>query len=62
MLTPRQVETAAQVGDLRRIERRLGAEELAEYLVTTAQMHKPSFLGEEAPERVDKTRAVATSS
>ena len=62
MLTPRQVETAAQVGDLRRIERRLDAEELAEYLVTTAQMHKPSFLGEEAPERVDKTRAVATSS
>ena len=62
MLTPRQVETAAQVGDLRRIERRLDAEELAEYLVTTAQMHKPSFLGEEAPERVDKTRAVTTTS
>ena len=62
MLTPRQVETAAEVGDLRRIERRLDAEELAEYLVTTAQMHKPSFLGEEAPERVDKTRAVTTTS
>lgn len=47
LLTSRQAETAANVGDLRRIEKRLDAEELAEHLVTTAQVHKPSFLGEE---------------
>ena len=51
MLTPRQVETAAKIADLRTIEKRLDAEELAEYLVTTAQMHKPSFLGDAAPEK-----------
>lgn len=51
MLTPRQVETAAKIPDLRTIEKRLDAEELAEYLVTTAQMHKPSFLGDAAPEK-----------
>src|SRR5690625_2324140 len=56
MLTPRQVETAAKIGDLRQIERRMDAEELAEHLITTAQIHQPSFLGEEAPERVDKAR------
>lgn len=47
MLTPRQVETAAKIPDLRQIEKRLDAEELAEHLVTTAQIHKPSFLGAE---------------
>ncbi|GAA1985759.1 tRNA 4-thiouridine(8) synthase ThiI [Nocardiopsis rhodophaea] len=47
LLTPRQVETAAKVADLRQIEKRLDAEELAEHLVTTAQLHRPSFLGEE---------------
>lgn len=46
LLTPRQVETAAKVLDLRQIEKRLDAEELAEHLVSTAQLHKPSFLGE----------------
>ena len=51
MLTPRQVETAAKIGDLRQIEKRLDAEELVEYLVSTAQVHKPSFLGEEAPKK-----------
>lgn len=51
MLTPRQVETAAKIPDLRTIEKRLDAEELAEYLVTTAQMHKPSFLGDAAPKK-----------
>lgn len=51
MLTPRQVETAAKIADLRTIEKRMDAEELAEYLVTTAQMHKPSFLGDAAPKK-----------
>lgn len=46
LLTPRQVETAAKIGDLRQIEKRLDAEELAERLAATAQLHKPSFLGE----------------
>ncbi|MDS1268708.1 tRNA uracil 4-sulfurtransferase ThiI [Lipingzhangella sp. LS1_29] len=46
LLTPRQVETAAQVPDLRQIEKRMDAAEMAEHLVTTAQLHKPSFLGE----------------
>ncbi|WP_046471009.1 tRNA uracil 4-sulfurtransferase ThiI [Allosalinactinospora lopnorensis] len=49
LLTPRQVETAAKIGDLRQIEKRLDAEELAEYLATTAQMHRPSFLGAAEP-------------
>ena len=51
MLTPRQVETAAKIADLRTIEKRMDAEELAEYLLTTAQMHKPSFLGGATPEK-----------
>ncbi|WP_306367586.1 tRNA uracil 4-sulfurtransferase ThiI [Nocardiopsis sp. CC223A] len=59
MLTPRQVETAAKIPDLRQIEKRLDAEELAEYLVTTAQMHKPSFLGEAAPARLEPAKAAA---
>ncbi|GAA3734346.1 thiamine biosynthesis protein ThiI [Spinactinospora alkalitolerans] len=45
LLTPRQVETAAKIPDLRQIERRLDAEELAEHLAGTAQVHKPSYLG-----------------
>ena len=61
MLTPRQVETAAKIGDLRQIERRLDAEELVEYLVTTAQVHKPSFLGEETPKRAVVPAAAATA-
>ncbi|MDE3724265.1 tRNA 4-thiouridine(8) synthase ThiI [Nocardiopsis sp. N85] len=59
MLTPRQVETAAKIPDLRQIEKRLDAEELAEYLVTTAQVHKPSFLGEAAPARLETAKAAA---
>ncbi|WP_067606594.1 tRNA uracil 4-sulfurtransferase ThiI [Nocardiopsis listeri] len=51
MLTPRQVETAAKIADLRTIEKRMDAEELAEYLLTTAQVHKPSFLGDAAPRK-----------
>jgi len=52
LLTPRQVETAAKIPDLRQIEKRLDAEELAEHLVSTAQLHKPSFLGDAAPARI----------
>ncbi|GAB3495905.1 tRNA uracil 4-sulfurtransferase ThiI [Nocardiopsis coralliicola] len=52
LLTPRQVETAAKVGDLRQIERRLDAEELAEHLRGSAQLHKPSFRGDAAPGRL----------
>ncbi|MDA0565422.1 tRNA 4-thiouridine(8) synthase ThiI [Streptomonospora sp. S1-112] len=52
LLTPRQVETAAKIPDLRQIEKRLDAEELAEHLVTTAQLHRPSFLGDSAPAKV----------
>lgn len=60
MLTPRQVETAAKIPDLRVIERRLDAEELAEHLVSNAQRHKPSFLGDEAPSQVDRAPAATT--
>ncbi|WP_067969710.1 tRNA uracil 4-sulfurtransferase ThiI [Nocardiopsis trehalosi] len=52
LLTPRQVETAAKIADLRQIEKRLDAEELAEHLVTTAQVHRPSFLGDSVPSRI----------
>ncbi|GAB3205623.1 tRNA uracil 4-sulfurtransferase ThiI [Marinactinospora thermotolerans] len=45
LLTPRQVETAAKIADLRQIEKRLDAEELADYLAGTAQLHKPSYFG-----------------
>ena len=48
MLTPRQVETAAKIADLRQIERRLDAEELAEHLAANVQLHRPSFFGEQA--------------
>ncbi|MFE1169538.1 tRNA uracil 4-sulfurtransferase ThiI [Nocardiopsis sp. NPDC058789] len=61
MLTPRQVETAAKIGDLRQIEKRLDAEELAEHLVTTAQLHRPSFLGEAAPAQVAPSAAKAVT-
>jgi thiamine biosynthesis protein ThiI len=41
LLTPRQVETRAQIEDLRRIEGRLDAEDLAEELAAAAQEHTP---------------------
>jgi tRNA uracil 4-sulfurtransferase len=41
LLTPRQAETRARVGDLRRIEARLEADELAEELAAAAQEHTP---------------------
>ncbi|GLU46063.1 tRNA uracil 4-sulfurtransferase ThiI [Nocardiopsis ansamitocini] len=47
MLTPRQVETAAKIEDLRQIEKRLDAAELAEHLASTVQLHRPSYFGSE---------------
>jgi tRNA uracil 4-sulfurtransferase len=41
LLTPRQAETRARIGDLRRIEARLDADDLAEELAAAAQEHTP---------------------
>ena len=41
LLTPRQVETRARIEDLRRIEARLDADDLAETLAAAAQEHTP---------------------
>jgi thiamine biosynthesis protein ThiI len=41
LLTPRRVETRARISDLRRIEGRLEADELAEQLAATAQEYRP---------------------
>jgi len=41
LLTPRQVETRARIEDLRRIEARLDADDLAEELAAAAQEHRP---------------------
>jgi tRNA uracil 4-sulfurtransferase len=41
LLTPRQVETRARIEDLRKIEARLDADDLAEELATAAQEHTP---------------------
>jgi thiamine biosynthesis protein ThiI len=41
LLTPRQVETRARIEDLRRIEARLDADDLAEELAAAAQEHVP---------------------
>jgi tRNA uracil 4-sulfurtransferase len=41
LLTPRQVETRARIEDLRRIEARLDADDLAEELAASAQEHRP---------------------
>jgi len=43
LLTPRQVETRAKIEDLRRIEARLDADDLAEELATAAQEHTPHW-------------------
>ncbi|MGD0373008.1 MAG: tRNA uracil 4-sulfurtransferase ThiI [Streptosporangiaceae bacterium] len=42
LLTPRQVETRARISDLRRIESRLDADDLAEELAAAAQEYTPS--------------------
>jgi tRNA uracil 4-sulfurtransferase len=41
LLAPRQAETRARIGDLRRIEARLEADDLAEELAAAAQEHTP---------------------
>jgi thiamine biosynthesis protein ThiI len=41
LLTPRRVETRAKIDDLRRIESRLDADEIAEELAANAQEYKP---------------------
>jgi thiamine biosynthesis protein ThiI len=41
LLTPRRVETRAKIEDLRRIEGRLDADEIAEELAASAQQYKP---------------------
>jgi tRNA uracil 4-sulfurtransferase len=43
LLTPRRVETRARIDDLRRIEGRLDAEEMAEQLAATAQEYRPEL-------------------
>jgi tRNA uracil 4-sulfurtransferase len=45
LLTPRQVETRARIEDLRRIEARLDADDLAEELAAAAQEHTPARAG-----------------
>ena len=42
LLTPRQVETRARIEDLRRIEARLDADDLAQELAAAAQEHTPT--------------------
>ena len=42
LLTPRQVETRARIEDLRKIEARLDADDLAEELALAAQEHTPA--------------------
>ncbi|GAA0954015.1 tRNA uracil 4-sulfurtransferase ThiI [Actinocorallia libanotica] len=43
MLAPRRPETAARIADLRQIEKRLDAEELAEQLADSVQEHRPVY-------------------
>jgi thiamine biosynthesis protein ThiI len=43
VLTPRRAETRAKIEDLRQIEKRLDAGEMAEQLATSLQEHRPSY-------------------
>ena len=43
VLTPRRAETRAKINDLRQIEKRLDAGELAEQLAGSLQEHRPSY-------------------
>jgi thiamine biosynthesis protein ThiI len=43
VLTPRRAETRAKIEDLRQIEKRLDAGEMAEQLSTALQEHRPSY-------------------
>jgi thiamine biosynthesis protein ThiI len=51
LLTPRQVETRARIDDLRRIEARLDADDLAEELAAAAQEHTMASGVHQAPIR-----------
>jgi thiamine biosynthesis protein ThiI len=46
LLAPRRVETRANAADLRLIERRLGADELVDGLVSSAQEYRPIPVGQ----------------
>jgi thiamine biosynthesis protein ThiI len=43
LLTPRRAETRAKIDDLRQIERRLDAGEMAEQLAAAVQEHRPAY-------------------
>jgi tRNA uracil 4-sulfurtransferase len=43
LLTPRRAETRAKIDDLRQIEKRLDAGELAEQLAASVQQHRPAY-------------------
>jgi thiamine biosynthesis protein ThiI len=43
LLTPRRAETRAKIEDLRQIEKRLDAGEMAEQLAAAAQEHRPAY-------------------
>ena len=43
VLTPRRAETRAKIDDLRQIEKRLDAGEMAEQLAASAQEHRPAY-------------------
>ncbi len=43
VLTPRRAETRAKIDDLRQIEKRLDAGEMAEQLASSVQEHRPSY-------------------
>jgi thiamine biosynthesis protein ThiI len=50
LLMPRQAETRAKISDLRRIEARLDADDLAEELAAAAQEYTPSRFYRQAAE------------
>ena len=43
MLAPRRAETKAKIDDLRRIEKRLDVDELADHLADSVQEHRPAY-------------------
>jgi thiamine biosynthesis protein ThiI len=43
LLAPRRAETRAKIEDLRQIEKRLDAGELADQLAAAVQQHSPSY-------------------
>jgi len=57
LLTPRQVETKARIEDLRRIEARLDADELADELAAAAQEHTPAGYSGVSPQSSSSSSA-----